>query len=537
MDPDSVLPPADPPAVDFHPVVQAVYAGRCGSDAAAERFLAANGAFPRPTDLRNLAEAADRLLLAVERGERIAVFGHDDADGITSCAILVEALETLDADVDPYIPARAVEGHGLYPDLIRRFHVRGAKVLVTTDGCSTNVAEAELAQSLRMDVLVTDHHEIADGRATVDGLVNPKAEPDSRLTDLTGAGVAALLAREVLRRARPNDPAHGERVFRGLLDLVALGTVADWADLGSANREWVVQGLSRVARGDRPSLSIMRRALGIGPDGVFRVRKASRLANAFAAVASSDGASPGLNALLGRATWAGDVDDLVKARLRQEHAEDEAVEIGWAAARAQGVPDGAPAVILLPGLASRLLGKVATDLVLRTDRPAAVLTESEGRISGELRSPEGGHLVEILGGLRELFSSWGGHRLAAGFSAESAQRDGILAGLEAAFSAAPAAPALRVAPDAEIRRRDINLLFSQSLRAAMPFGKGNAAPVFRVLDYRQGGTAQDPDERGHIGVRLFEMGFPEKSEPYDPLVTFQPRGGGGLAVRFVGWAR
>lgn len=537
MDPDALLPPADPPEVSFHPVVRTVYAGRCGSDTSAERFLAADGGFPEPTELRNLAEAADRLLLAVERGERIAVFGHDDADGITSCAVLVEALETLDADVDPYIPARAVEGHGLYPDLVRRFHVRGAKILVTTDGCSTNVAEADLAQSLRMDVLVTDHHEIAEGRSAVEGLVNPKAEPDSRLTDLTGAGVAALLAREVLRRAHPNDPQDVERVFRGLLDLVALGTIADWGDVGSVNREWVVQGLSRVARGDRPCLSIMRRALGIGPDGVFRVRKASRLANAFAAVPSSDGASPGLNALLGRASWAGDVDDLAKAMLRQEQAEEEAVESGWAAARAQGVPEGEPVVVLLPGVASRLLGKVATDLVKRTGRPSAVLTESAGKISGELRSPEGGHLVEVLGGLRELFTSWGGHRLAAGFSAETAQQEAVLAGLTAAFSAVPVTTGAPRTPDAEIRRRHINLLFSQSLRAAMPFGKGNEAPVFRVLDYRQGGTTQDPDERGGIGVRLFEMGFPERSEPYDPLVTFQPRGGGGLAVRFVGWAR
>jgi single-stranded-DNA-specific exonuclease len=537
MDSDSLRPPADPSALSFHPAVRAIYAHRCGSDSAADRFLAADGAFPEPTALRNLAEAADRLLLAVERGERIAIFGHDDADGITSCAILVEALEKLEAEVDPYIPARGTEGHGLYADLIRRFHRRGARLLVTTDGCSTNVAEAELARSLRLDVLVTDHHEIAEGRPTVEGLVNPKAEPASPLTDLTGAGVAALLGLEVLRRARPDDPDGVERFFRGRLDLVALGTIADWGDLGANNREWVVQGLSRVARGDRPAISILRRALGIGPDGVFRVRKATRLANAFAAVPSADGASPGLRALLGRSSWAGDVDDLVKALLRQEQAEQDAVEHGWSIAVAEGIPEGEPAVVFLPGVSGRLLGKVATDLVERTGRPAAVLTESADQVSGELRSPEGGHLVELLGELRELLSSWGGHRLAAGFSADPGRRDEILESLRRAFAAIPGTPPPAPIPDAEIRRREIDLLFSRSLRAAMPFGKGNAAPVFRVLDYRQGGTSLDPDGRGGIGVRLFETGFPERSEPYDPLVTFQPRGGGGLAAHFVGWAR
>jgi len=241
--------------------------------------------------------------------------------------------------------------------------------------------------------------------------------------------------------------------------------------------------------------------------------------------------------LLGRPSWAGDVDDLVKAFLRQEQAEEEAIERGWSTAIEQGVPEGAPAVVFLPGVGGRVLGKVATDLVERTGRPAAALTKSEGKISGELRSPEGGHLVEILGELRGLLSSWGGHRLAAGFSAETGQLDAIVSGLGEAFASISEAAAPTPVPDAEIRRRDIDLRFSRSLRAAMPFGKGNAAPVFRVLDYRQGGTSQDPDDRGGIGVRLFEMGFPERSEPYDPLVTFQPRGGGGLAARFVGWAR
>ena len=139
-----------------------------------------------------------------------------------------------------YIPNRDVEGHGLYEELVRRFRARGATLLVTTDGCSSNRAEAQLAASLGLDVLVTDHHEIASGRQPVPRLVNPKADPATatRWGDLTGAGVAGLVMRELLRR-RAGDEADNK--FCRLLDLVALGTVADYADLGRNNRVLVVE--------------------------------------------------------------------------------------------------------------------------------------------------------------------------------------------------------------------------------------------------------------------------------------------------------
>lgn len=524
----------NPARDDFHPLLLEVYERRLGSASAAQSFLRAPREFPEPTDLANLDAAVDRILVAVDRGERITIFGHDDPDGITSCAVLVQTLESLEADVDSYIPARDTEGHGLYPDLIRRFHQRGTSLLVTTDGCSANVAEVTLAGTLAMDVIVTDHHEIAEGRPGVAGLVNPKAEdPVSPLADLTGAGVAALVARAILRRRRP--PRDAERFFCQLLDLVALGTIADWADVGHHNRNWVVYGLSSIARGDRPSLAIMRRALEIGPDGVFRVRKARQLAAAFACVPSVDGVSPGLNALLGRSSWAGDVDDLLRTFLRQRDEEQDA--IAKADELSADILAGAPAVLMLEGIAPRWLGRVATKLSEQTHRPAVALFERGDQILGELRGPAGVHLVEVLGGLRDLFDSWGGHRTAAGFSGPIAKSAEIQASLRAAFEALPEIPKPSPTADVAIRRSDVDLAFSRSLRAAMPFGPGNPTPVFRVAGYRTGGTAQELDARESVGVRLFETGFPaRKAVTSDPLVTFQPRGGGGLAANFVGWS-
>ncbi|MBZ0269455.1 DHH family phosphoesterase, partial [bacterium] len=216
MERDTVLPSRGPDLREFHPAIRSIYERRLGSAEAADAFLLAAGStVPLPCDLAGASEACDRMERALDARERIAVFGHDDPDGITSAAIVIETLERLGGRVEGYIPNRVVEGHGLYPDLVRRFAEHGVKLIVTTDGCSMNRAEADLAAELGMDVLVTDHHEAAGDRATVEHLVNPKARPGrTDCTDLTGAGVAAVVMRELLHR-RPDpdlvvEPEEGE---------------------------------------------------------------------------------------------------------------------------------------------------------------------------------------------------------------------------------------------------------------------------------------------------------------------------------------
>lgn len=573
MERDSVLRP--PKAREFHPVIRRIYAERLGSPEAADAFLAAEGKAALPCHLVGLEEAVDRIEAALDGRERMAVFGHDDPDGITSAAIVIETLEDLGGVVESYIPNRVTEGHGLYPDLIRRFADHGVKLLITTDGCTTNREEADLAAELGMDVVVTDHHEVADGRSTVKCLVNPKARPgETDCTDLTGAGVAALAMRLLLHR-RPVEETEGaepggaagaggtsgisgvptaarvasgtdaaerasgafegadNRFFR-LLDLVALGTIADYGDLGRNNRAMVVRGLTAVAQGDRPAIALVRRALEIGPPAVLRTDKASRLAAVFAAIPSTEGRSPGLDALLGRRTWAGDVDALIKEFL---HAEAE-ILVGVDAVRsaaASALDAGGPLVVRVDNVAPRSLGKGATRLVDLSGRPAAVLQAQGSLVVGELRGPDGVNLVEILADIQGRFESWGGHRQAAGFSATPEQADEIMAFLADAFRAVPSATPAVMPPVTEIRRAEIDDDFSRSLRAAMPFGKGNAQPMFRIVDYREGGTASELDERERVGTLLLEKGFPKRPENADPLVTFEPRGGGGLAVQFEGW--
>jgi single-stranded-DNA-specific exonuclease len=458
-----------------HPVVLRIWEARLGSAEAAERFFRADPEdIGPPAALPGLVAAADRIDAAVRGGERIGVFGHDDPDGITSCAVMVETLEALGANPRTYIPDRNVEGHGLYDALVRRFAAEGTKLLVTTDGCSTNAAEAELALSLGMDVLVTDHHVIAAGRASVPGLVNPMAEPESakRLGDLTGAGVAWLLAKELLARAgRPRSDA------ARLLDLVALGTLADHGDVSRSNRPLVVHGLAACAQGRRPAVAEAARRAEV--DDPFRERAARRLAAVFAAIPSVRGESRGLSSLLGRAGWRDDVTALTEAEARTRRELDDAVRRARDAAREAGVYAGAPAVLRIDAAMGRALGAVATALSEDTLRPAAALVHHNGTLVGELRAPDGVHLVEVLGVMRDLFESWGGHRRAAGFSAKASNGAEIERRLAAALDV-PAARQPEREPEAKVRAADVDDDFRDSLAAARPFSRGNPEPVIAV---------------------------------------------------------
>ncbi|MDP6460585.1 MAG: DHH family phosphoesterase [Gemmatimonadota bacterium] len=455
-------------------MIRRAYAGRLGSEAAADRFLAARGEnFPEPSVLPGMAEAADRVEAALADGERVGVFGHDDADGITSAAIVIETLEALGAEPDAYIPDRNLEGHGLYPDLVRRLAGRGVTLLVTTDGCSANREEAELAATLGMDVLVTDHHEIAADRPPPDRLLNPKADPETarRYGDLTGAGVAALLARELLERAGRGD------CFARLLDLLALGTIGDFGDLGRTNRIGVACGMDAVARGDRAAIGMARESLGCGI--APRESQARRLAVLFACVPSVDGCSRGLDALLGRAKTKANVNALLTALAESDQEMHRASEEADRLARELGIDDGAPAVARVEGFTRRMLGKAAGRLSERTGRASAALFVVDGSLHGELRGPEGSRLVDALSGMRTLLASWGGHQVAAGFSADPANADEIHRRLADELSG-PAPPRQKPCAEATVALADLSPAFAEDVRCAAPYGRGNPPPTLRI---------------------------------------------------------
>ncbi len=194
----------------------------------------------------------------IAAGERIAVYGDYDADGVTACVTLARGLRAVGADVITYIPNRFTEGYGLNLDALNELHARGARLVITCD-CGTNSVEAAAGRPRGMRLIVTDHHEVGAHRPSVDALINPK-QPDCAypFDGLAACGVAYKLLVALEQRAFPGrlDPSAS-------LDAVALGTVADVVPLRAENRAIVRAGLRRLSDAPSPGCAALLAVAGI----------------------------------------------------------------------------------------------------------------------------------------------------------------------------------------------------------------------------------------------------------------------------------
>src|SRR5512141_1063626 len=246
--------PAFANAVGGDPIVAQLLTRRgLTTPEAAAAFLNPDRYVPAPpTELPDLAAAADRLYRAVTRGEKIAVWGDFDADGQTSTALLVSLLRDLKADVIFYIPQRLTESHGIKLEPLKRLLDQRINVLLT---CDTGITEHEaiaFAKAQGLTVLVTDHHDLPDELPSADALINPKRLPSTHpLRSLPGVGVAFQLAQQVLHLAGESERADD------YLDLVALGIVADVATLTADTRYLLQRGLDRLRRTPRLGLQAL----------------------------------------------------------------------------------------------------------------------------------------------------------------------------------------------------------------------------------------------------------------------------------------
>ena len=222
----------------------------------AEHYLGPPGELTDPSLMPNLDVAVERLAAACEAGERVAVFGDFDVDGITSTTILTEGLRELGARPLPYIPHRFREGYGPNAEAIRALHQRGASVLVTADCGTSSVTEIAVANELGMDVIVIDHHTVPDELPDALALVNPKLAGSEYGSEPAAVGVAYKVIHELYDRLdRPYDPASHRA-------LVALGTVCDLAPMLAENRDLVRLGLRDLAASTRPDCGRWRTSPG-----------------------------------------------------------------------------------------------------------------------------------------------------------------------------------------------------------------------------------------------------------------------------------
>jgi len=381
---------------------------------------------PDPSIFRDMDRAAERLAVAVERHEAVTVFGDYDVDGATSAALLIRVLRDLGCDPQAYIPDRLMEGYGPSGEALVRIAEGGATLIVTVD-CGAQAFEAlAMAKAAGIDVVVVDHHKCASALPIAHALVNPnrldEADEAAAHGHLAAVGVCFLLAAALVRtlRARGFFAARAEPKLVDLLDLVALGTVADVAQLRGLNRAFVTQGLKVMAAGRNVGLTAL-----IDVSRLTRAPTCQDLGFALGPRINAGG-RVGKSDLGVRLLTSSDAEEarVIAAELERLNEERRAIEASVceaAEALCQAQGNRALAIIAGEGWHSGVIGIVAGRLKEKLGRPAIVIAIGEdGLAKGSGRSISGVDLGAAILAAKDsgLLVAGGGHAMAAGLTVE-----------------------------------------------------------------------------------------------------------------------
>ena len=462
------------------PLCAAVLAARgMAGPEEAGRFLACGSErFHDPFLLRDMDRAVARIRAAIDRGELICVYGDYDVDGITATCLLTEALCWLGGQVVSYIPDRSEEGYGLNPGAVARLAGQGVGLIVTVDCGITAVDEAELARSLGVDVVVTDHHHCKDKLPPAVAVVDPRREDCAYpFPELAGVGVALKTAQALF------PPERREEVFRRFGELAAIGTVADVMRLTDENRALVRMGLELLGHTGRPGLRALMREAGLEPGAApTAVTIGYGLAPRINAAGRMEQAMVALELLLTRDEERGEALAHTLCRLNRERQAIELSIYDECVALLEARPQlTAPAIVLAgEGWHQGVVGIVASRLAEKYSCPAFMICLEHGQGKGSCRSFGGFNLFAALERCAPLLEGFGGHEMAAGFTILEgnipAFRDEVCRLVTLRTGGEPMEAAISV--DAEIDHcGQLTAPQVESLAELEPFGTGNPKPV------------------------------------------------------------
>ncbi|MBI5639083.1 MAG: single-stranded-DNA-specific exonuclease RecJ [Nitrospirae bacterium] len=447
-----------------------------------------------PYELPDMKAAVERVRAAVQRNERVLVHGDYDTDGVTATTIMVYSLRTLGLDVRYFIPNRMLHGYGFNPHAIAVAKQAGAKLIITVDCGITSLEAADLASEEKIDVIITDHHEPLKRQEAGDrsqktedktefivpravAVINPKLFPhNERFTVLSGAGIAFKFAQALAAdggfrlSAEDTDP---------LLDLAALGTLADVVPLTGENRIILKEGLRYIHSSSRPAMRALREVSGLNSREVRagllsftivpRINAAGRIADATDIIRLF---------LAGSEEEAMDLS-LWLDRLNTERQKIEEAVYQEALSRADAAAAG-PIVLSGEGWHQGVLGIVASRLAEEFRRPAFIFSVENGIARGSARSIPSFDICSGLAGCKELLLAYGGHKQAAGIKLlaenipvfEKAIHDVMKEG----GVSESLVPTLEI--DAEITLPEITHALIKELSLLEPVGFGNPEPLF-----------------------------------------------------------
>jgi single-stranded-DNA-specific exonuclease len=501
-----------PPAADIlaaagiHPVLARVFAAR--GVTAADELNADLAQLPPFTSMKGIDAAAARLAEAIERGERILIVADYDADGATACAVGIRGLKALGAVVDFIVPNRFEYGYGLTPEIVAEAAARAPRLIVTVDNGIASHDGVAAAAALGIEVLITDHHLPAATLPHPALIVNPN-QPGCEFPGkhLAGVGVMfyVLLATRAVLRERGAFAAHAEPNLGMLLDLVALGTVADVVRLDRLNRTLVAQGLARIRAGRaQPGLAALfsvagrdaRRATAydLGFVAGPRLNAAGRMADMSIGIRCLV-AETGIAAL----PLAVELDRFNRERRDVETAMQEDAQKALAGRDFDtGADDACTLCLFDAGWHQGVVGIVASRLKDRYHRPTIVFAPGgAGEIKGSGRSIPGFHLRDALDLVDKrapgLIAKFGGHAYAAGLSLAATDLPRFAALFEALAreQLSPAQLKRTLETDGTLDAGELDVALAEALRAEV-WGQGFPAPQFEgrfeVADQRTVGA-------------------------------------------------
>lgn len=495
-----------------------------------------------PFLLPDMKAAVDRLILARERQERITIYGDYDIDGLTATTVLIDAFASFGFEhVKAFIPNRFVEGYGMTVDAVERIAKEGADLIVTVDCGSLSHKEITRAKELGVDVIVTDHHNVAPEQPPAVAVINPKrllqdypeayegyilrqdwgagagegypskpkvSEEDAQsvprlypFLDLPGVGVAFKLVQALQTKLDGLEPGQE----KWLLDLVALGTVCDVVTLVDENRTHVFWGLKVLSKTRRPGLKALMAVAGVRPETVNarslgfslgpRMNAAGRLETAQYALDMLTATDP-MEAL----KHARQLDEMNQARRKEQ---DEILK--EAILQAETLQDDPVLVVSAPGWNHGIVGIVAAKLLERYQKPTFVLAEHGEEAKGSARSYGDFSAADAIRSADDIITKGGGHKLAAGVTLPTANVAAFRARVNEFYKQKKLVnqtALLLPRADTDATLQDVTEELIELIATLEPFGNGNPQPILRTESVTVYGVRRMGDSGQHVKLTL-----------------------------------
>ncbi|MFK4877785.1 single-stranded-DNA-specific exonuclease RecJ [Lactococcus petauri] len=449
-----------------------------------------------PFLLHDMEKAVQRILTAIENGQNILIYGDYDADGMTASSVMKSALDELGAEVQVYLPNRFTDGYGPNLDVYKYFiQNEDIDLIITVDNGVAGHEAIAYAQSQNVDVIVTDHHSMPEVLPEAFAIVHPE-HPESNypFKYLAGVGVAFKVATALLDYI-PSD----------MLDLVAIGTIADMVSLTDENRILVSHGLKVLANTERAGLMELMRLSGTDFEKVNEETIGFQIAPRLNALGRLDDPNPAIELLTG---WDEEVAAEIAQMIDEKNSERKVIVENIFNQALTMITDEPVQILHHKDWHKGVLGIVAGRLLEQFHKPIIMLAEEEGILRGSARSIESFNIFEALNEHRELFMAFGGHKQAAGmtFALENVEaiKQVMLDFIQENDIDMSEKSSLEV--QGSLQFDEISLETIRSLEKLSPYGMDNPKPHFLLTDYQVEQARSMGKDNSHLKLKLVQNG-------------------------------